>query len=562
MSVSRPFAAGLGVGVGLGAISAYFLTQSKRSPLERTSTHKPTLPSQDSSNPFSKLTSEVVSPSSEATLKRTMDNTTPPPPSYRSLQLARYGLPQTEQIRFFSNFISSINYKTRQPNWVLEHLTAENLKGSATRDSITFEPDLNVPELFRARNEDYFRSGLSRGHLAPAGDNRISTEAMKETFLLNANIVPQDYQNNVWYWNRLELFVRDLTESFDNVWVLTGPLWVPRLESDERISPYKPLSPDSPSAANGTNSLTDPGKPITSVSSPKQSEKNELVAAKVPSETIPNTSHEQKAPNPADSTPHISSKVSGDPVIDNKPNESTPASVLAATPGATPQTPYKHKPRKEVRYQVIGDRDVAVPTHLFKAVLATREGVISTPANALNGMESAQSPAQGPDGEAIHTKSTQKEVDASSQQVAGPQTEFYFAAFIIPNELIPEELPLEAFQVSKSEIERHAGFTIFEDVFEQAGNQGTIGTLQAENARIKNLCKSHGCQMMSPDDHRQVLYFLARELRKAPTGEKVESVIKKLKEQGLAPDPAFMSVFLEKYNAAEREYRERLASQA
>lgn len=46
--------------------------------------------------------------------------------------------------------------------------------GEADRKHCRFKPDPGVPELFTAHNEDYLRSGWSRGHMAPAGDNKIS----------------------------------------------------------------------------------------------------------------------------------------------------------------------------------------------------------------------------------------------------------------------------------------------------------------------------------------------------------------------------------------------------
>lgn len=46
--------------------------------------------------------------------------------------------------------------------------------GQADRKHCKFKPDPKIPELFTARNEDYLRSGWSRGHMAPAGDNKIS----------------------------------------------------------------------------------------------------------------------------------------------------------------------------------------------------------------------------------------------------------------------------------------------------------------------------------------------------------------------------------------------------
>ncbi len=46
--------------------------------------------------------------------------------------------------------------------------------GTAERRKSRFQEDPGISEIFRAYNSDYHRSGLSRGHMAPAGDNKSS----------------------------------------------------------------------------------------------------------------------------------------------------------------------------------------------------------------------------------------------------------------------------------------------------------------------------------------------------------------------------------------------------
>ncbi|XP_057178750.1 nuclease EXOG, mitochondrial-like isoform X2 [Triplophysa rosa] len=148
--------------------------------------------------------------------------------------IERVGLPQTgADVRFYFNHILSYDQTHRTPRWVTEHLSDQRLLGKADRKHCRFKPDPNIPELFTARNEDYLRSGWSRGHMAPAGDNKISEQAMAETFYLS-NIVPQNYENNAGFWNRLEMFCRDLTQKFGDVWVVSGPLMLPRVDENGR----------------------------------------------------------------------------------------------------------------------------------------------------------------------------------------------------------------------------------------------------------------------------------------------------------------------------------------
>jgi len=89
-----------------------------------------------------------------------------------------------------------------------------------------------LPVSFRARLQDYFRSGYDRGHMVPAADAKFSQEAMDETFILS-NIAPQVGDGfNRHYWAYLEDWCRRLTGSFKDVYVFTIPLYLPRQEAD------------------------------------------------------------------------------------------------------------------------------------------------------------------------------------------------------------------------------------------------------------------------------------------------------------------------------------------
>ncbi|RKP06778.1 DNA/RNA non-specific endonuclease [Thamnocephalis sphaerospora] len=131
-------------------------------------------------------------------------------------------------------YVASYNRQLRNPNWVAEHLTKEKLtkKNGTDRSHSVFQEDASLPPKFRARLADYFRSGFDRGHMAPAADAKFSQEAMNETFILT-NISPQvgkGFNRN--YWAYLENFCRQLTERYADVYVVSGPLYLPRQEAD------------------------------------------------------------------------------------------------------------------------------------------------------------------------------------------------------------------------------------------------------------------------------------------------------------------------------------------
>ncbi|XP_060559390.1 nuclease EXOG, mitochondrial-like [Ruditapes philippinarum] len=77
-------------------------------------------------------------------------------------------------VRYYTNHALVYNQQMRIPVWVSEHLTKENLQGKSTRRFATFMPDPAVDEEFTAENSDYWKSGWSRGHMSPAGNNKIN----------------------------------------------------------------------------------------------------------------------------------------------------------------------------------------------------------------------------------------------------------------------------------------------------------------------------------------------------------------------------------------------------
>jgi nuclease EXOG len=60
----------------------------------------------------------------------------------------------------------------------------------ANRKLAKFIPDPGLPVEISASNDDFWDSGWSRGHMAPAGNNKHSQQAMNDTFYLS-NIVAQ-----------------------------------------------------------------------------------------------------------------------------------------------------------------------------------------------------------------------------------------------------------------------------------------------------------------------------------------------------------------------------------
>ncbi|KAJ1099475.1 hypothetical protein NDU88_004576 [Pleurodeles waltl] len=289
--------------------------------------------------------------------------------------LKEYGFPVVgAEIRHYTNHALSYDQEKRIPRWVIEHISKSKVVGTADRQHCKFKPDPNISPIFSATNEDYWKSGWSRGHMAPAGNNKFSTQAMAETFYLS-NIVPQNYENNSGFWNRVEMYCRDLTAKFDDVWIVSGPL------------------------------------------------------------TLPETGDDGK---------------------------------------------------RKVIYPVIGKDDVAVPSHLFKVILARRGKTEPEP--------------------------------------------LVLGAFVVPNRPISFSHQLPEFQVDIEELEKMSGLTFFPRL-DKAKN-------------CKNICDIHHCKLIEFEEF--TLFLAGRKIQSAKTLDRLEKVMSELKESGIHPNEYLLNLYKKK----------------
>jgi len=152
----------------------------------------------------------------------------------RISQIMRFGFPGLEHVRSYSDFVLSYDRRNRVPHWVFEHLTPESVakNDAVDRTKCDFRPDESIHPFFRSENTDYRKSGYDRGHMAAAGNHRRHQKHCDDTFYLT-NMAPQVGQGfNRDSWNRLEMYVRKLTKTYPNVYVCTGPLYLPHVEND------------------------------------------------------------------------------------------------------------------------------------------------------------------------------------------------------------------------------------------------------------------------------------------------------------------------------------------
>ncbi|VDM91799.1 unnamed protein product [Onchocerca ochengi] len=152
----------------------------------------------------------------------------------RASQIMRYGYPGFDNLRTFEDYVLSYDRRNRIAHWVVEHLSSDRLvyNSSVDRSKCQFHEDPSIHPYFRSTNNDYKGSGYDRGHLAAAGNHRRSQNAIDQTFLLS-NMAPQVGKGfNRDKWNQLEKHIRKLARKHKNVYVCSGPLFLPKLEND------------------------------------------------------------------------------------------------------------------------------------------------------------------------------------------------------------------------------------------------------------------------------------------------------------------------------------------
>lgn len=153
----------------------------------------------------------------------------------RASEFMRFGFPGADNVKVYDDYVLSYDKRNRVAHWVFEHLSKEKLPHKAKgidRSKCEFKPDKSIHPYFRSENMDYKGSGYDRGHLAAAGNHRLEQKHVDQTFYL-CNMAPQVGRGfNRGAWNKLEKYVRRLTDYYKNVYVCTGPLYLPRLGGD------------------------------------------------------------------------------------------------------------------------------------------------------------------------------------------------------------------------------------------------------------------------------------------------------------------------------------------
>ena len=138
-------------------------------------------------------------------------------PSISLAQIKFLPKSQGEIVKHAYYSLSSLE-EHEQAEWVHYKLNIEMLKGKTPRKN-SFKSDKLVSTKSAALS-DYKNSGYDRGHLAPAGDMKLSKVSMSESFYMS-NMSPQKASFNRGIWNTLENQVR-LRAKKSELYISTG----------------------------------------------------------------------------------------------------------------------------------------------------------------------------------------------------------------------------------------------------------------------------------------------------------------------------------------------------
>ncbi|MHC4958666.1 MAG: DNA/RNA non-specific endonuclease [Planctomycetota bacterium] len=149
-------------------------------------------------------------------------------------EIMKYGYPGYAMLRHREGYVVSYDSRNRVPVWVAERLNAERLAANVPRENMTFNLDESIPEESRSLSTDYQGGEHVRGRLAAAANHQDNKLRLEETYLLS-NVCPQiGARFRQAFWVKFEKQVREWAMQTRDLYVFTGPLYMPEKGSDGR----------------------------------------------------------------------------------------------------------------------------------------------------------------------------------------------------------------------------------------------------------------------------------------------------------------------------------------
>ena len=129
----------------------------------------------------------------------------------------------TDEVLVNTGYVVGYSDTREDPLWVTYRVFAVSNPVSHPRLS-RFNIDTRTTA--QVSHDDYTYSGYDRGHMAPNAtiDYCYGQDAQRETFYMS-NVCPQTPTLNRGVWAKLEATIRDWANTFEEVWVFSGPIF-------------------------------------------------------------------------------------------------------------------------------------------------------------------------------------------------------------------------------------------------------------------------------------------------------------------------------------------------
>lgn len=145
----------------------------------------------------------------------------PTPKHFPGLETVELPLSISEQVKEYAGFTISFNKENHTPNYVAWELLGDETTGDKGRHD-KFWTDTEIEGC--PSTSDYTRSGFDRGHMCPSADQKWSSQAMEDCFVM-ANICPQQHALNNGAWKTLETKERIWASRDSAVIIVAGPIY-------------------------------------------------------------------------------------------------------------------------------------------------------------------------------------------------------------------------------------------------------------------------------------------------------------------------------------------------
>ena len=130
-----------------------------------------------------------------------------------------------EQYKGYTGFNVSYNKDNHTPNYVSWVLTSSEASSNAVSVSRDYWQDTSITGC-APKSDGWSDKGYDRGHMCPAGDQKWSSQAMKDAASM-ANMCPQLAAYNQGIWEKLEEKEREWAKRYNQIYIITGPVYKP-----------------------------------------------------------------------------------------------------------------------------------------------------------------------------------------------------------------------------------------------------------------------------------------------------------------------------------------------